>query len=267
MLVIKIGGTEGINFFSICSDIADLIHKGKKVIVVHGGSSETNDLGIQLGYPPRFITSPSGFTSRYTDQQTLKIFMMAVNGKINSLLVEQLHKLKVNAFGFSGLDGKTILASRKATIQSIENGKKKIIRDDYTGKIESVNSSFLTLLLESGLTPVIAPLAISPEGEAVNIDADRAAANIAGAMKAESLILLTGALGLLKNFPDPSSIINNLPSQKLNEALGYAEGRMKKKILASGEALTAGVEKVYIADGRINNPVFNALSGNCTLIT
>ena len=266
MLVIKIGGTEGVNFRPICSDIADLVRQGIKVVVVHGGSSETNELGTKLGIRPRFITSPSGFTSRYTDQTTLRIFMMAVNGKINSLLVEQLQKFGVNAFGFSGLDGQTITATRKSTIQSVENGKKKIIRDDYTGKIDSVNLSILTSIINLNLTPVIAPLAISSDGEAVNIDADRAAASIAGAIKAESLIFLTGTSGLLRKFPDPNTLIRQLPRHKLNEALEYAEGRMKKKILACEEALKAGVVRVIISDGRIENPVINALSGTRTVI-
>ena len=106
-------------------------------MLVHGGSAEANSLGEALGYPPRFITSPSGFTSRYTDRRTLEIFAMAVNGKVNSLLVEQLQTLGVNALGLSGLDGRLMLAARKDAIQSVENGKRKVIRDDYTGKIET----------------------------------------------------------------------------------------------------------------------------------
>ncbi len=266
MIVIKIGGTEGIDFFPICADIAMLIKEGQPLIIVHGGSSETNELSTQLGNPPRFITSPSGYTSRYTDQATLRVFMMAVNGKINSLLVEQLQKLNVNAFGLSGLDGQIILATRKATVQSIENGKKKIIRDDFTGKIVQVNHSILSTLLELGLTPIIAPLATSTEGEAVNVDADRAAAAIAGAMNAEMLILLTGAPGVLRKFSDPSTLIQHIPRQYLMDALEYAEGRMKKKILATEEAFKAGVKKVIIADGRVENPILNALSGTRTVI-
>jgi [amino group carrier protein]-L-2-aminoadipate 6-kinase len=266
MFVVKIGGTEGINFLPICSDVADLVRQGENIILVHGGSSETNDLSTQLGFPPRFITSPSGYTSRYTDRETLKIFMMAVNGKINSLLVEQLQKLKVNAFGLSGLDGQAITALRKAFVQSVENGKKKMLRDDYTGKIENINTTVFLTLLNLGTIPVVAPLAITPEGEGVNVDADRAAASIAGAMRADTLILLTGAPGLLRKFPDPNTLIHNLPRLRLNEAMEFAEGRMKKKILASEEALNLGVRKVIIADGRIGNPIINALSGNRTII-
>src|SRR5512145_187523 len=145
--VVKLGGTEGVDFSAICADAAELLKNGQKLVLVHGGSAEANQLGEALGAPPRFITSPSGYTSRYTDRKTLEIFSMAVNGKVNTLLVEQLHHLGVNALGLSGLDGKLLQATRKDSIQSIENGKRKIIRDDYTGKIEQVNTALLHLLL------------------------------------------------------------------------------------------------------------------------
>ena len=102
---------------------------------MHGGSAEANALGEALGTPPKIITSPSGYTSRYTDRKTLEIFLMAVNGKVNSLLTEQLQMLGINAFGLCGLDGKLLQAARKDVIQSIENGKRKIIRDDYTARL------------------------------------------------------------------------------------------------------------------------------------
>ena len=136
IIVAKLGGTEGVNFSSICQDAAELVQQGKQLVFVHGGSAEANALGESLGTPPKMITSPSGYTSRYTDRRTLEIFLMAVNGKINSLLTEQLHMLGVNAFGLCGLDGKLLQATRKDSIQSVENGKRKMIRDDYTGKIE-----------------------------------------------------------------------------------------------------------------------------------
>src|SRR5512141_696570 len=140
IIVVKIGGTEGVDFSAICTDAAALLNQGKQLVFVHGGSAEANSLGEALGSPPKMITSPSGYTSRYTDRRTLEIFLMAVNGKVNSLLTEQLQMLGVNAFGLCGLDGKLIQATRKDAIQSIdaERGKRKMIRDDYTGKIEAV---------------------------------------------------------------------------------------------------------------------------------
>ena len=149
IIVVKLGGTEGVDFSAICADAAELLSQGQKLVFVHGGSAEANALGEALGTPPKFITSPSGYTSRYTNRETLEVFLMAVNGKVNSLLTEQLHGLGINAFGLSGMDGNLMVATRKDSIQSVENGKRKIIRDDYTGKIETVNSELLMALLEA----------------------------------------------------------------------------------------------------------------------
>ncbi len=265
-MVVKLGGTEGVDFSAICQDAAKLRSQNQRLILVHGGSAEANALGESVGYPPRFVTSPSGFTSRYTDRRTLEIFGMAVNGKINTFLVEQLQMLGVNALGLSGLDGRTMLAKRKSAIRIIENGKRKMLRDDYTGKIQQVNKNLLLMLLDAGYTPVIAPLAVSEDGEALNVDADRAAAKIAAAMSADMLILLTAAPGLMRAFPDENSLIPKLSSADLTTALDFAQGRMKKKVLGAGEALQGGVGQVIIADGRCENPIINALEGNGTVI-
>jgi len=266
IIVVKLGGTEGVDFSAICNDVADLLKQGKQLALVHGGSAEANALGKAVGTPPKMITSPSGYTSRYTDRKTLEIFLMAVNGKVNSLLTEQLQMLGVNALGLCGLDGRLMQATRKEFIQSVENGKRKIIRDDYTGKIETVNSELLTMLLHAGYLPVIAPVAVSEKGEALNVDADRAAAMVASTLKAETLILLTAVPGLMKNFPDESTLIRQLPQSQLAAASEAAQGRMKKKVLGAEEALKGGVTQVVIADGRIQNPITNALAGNGTVI-
>jgi [amino group carrier protein]-L-2-aminoadipate 6-kinase len=267
MIVVKIGGAEGVNLDAICRDAAEMISHNQPLILVHGGSAETNDISTKLGHPPRFVVGVTGFTSRYTDRQTLEIFAMVTAGKINTILVERLQRFGVNAFGLSGVDGRVMVAKRKEAIRVIENGKKIMLREDYTGKIETVNAALIQILVNSGLTLVIAPLAISPEGDALNVDADRAAAMVAGAVQAEKLVLLTNVPGLLRSFPDESTLIPHIDRKNLEEALGFAEGRMKKKVLGASEALELGVPAIIFADGRSQHPLLDALAGKGTTIS
>jgi acetylglutamate/LysW-gamma-L-alpha-aminoadipate kinase len=121
-------------------------------------------------------------------------------------------------------------------------------------------------LLDAGYVPVVAPLAMSEKGEALNVDADRAAAEVAAALDADTLLLLTAVPGLMRDFPDESSLINEIPLANLDKAIEYAQGRMKKKVLGAQEALNGGVGQVIIADGRVENSISNALAGNGTII-
>jgi [amino group carrier protein]-L-2-aminoadipate/L-glutamate 6-kinase len=264
--VVKMGGAAGVNLEAICADVAALVKQDQRVVLVHGGSDETNRLSEQLGHPPRFVTSPSGYTSRFTDRMTLEIFAMVTAGKINTLLVEALQRKGVNALGLSGVDGRLMEAKRKEAIRAVENGKVRVLHDDHTGTIQTVNAGLLQLLMDAGYTPVIAPLAISPEGVALNVDADRAAAMLAGALRADSLILLTNVPGLLRRFPDESTLIPRLERARLEDSLSFAEGRMKKKVLGASEALEHGVGRVIFADGRVAEPVQRALAGHGTVI-
>jgi acetylglutamate/LysW-gamma-L-alpha-aminoadipate kinase len=264
---VKIGGTNGVNVDAVIADVAAQVKAGQKLIVVHGGSGETNAISEQLGHPPKFVTAVSGFTSRYTDRATLEIFAMVTAGKINTILVEKLQKAGVNAFGLSGVDGRLMMAKRKDAIRVIENGKQRILRDDYTGKIEAVNRDLLGLLIDAGYVPVIAPLAISPDGDALNVDADRAAAMVAGAVQAEQLIILSNVPGLMRSFPDESTVIPHIDKTQVEQSLEFAEGRMKKKVLGASEALHLGVSKVVFADGRIDQPIASALTGQGTIIS
>lgn len=266
ILVVKLGGADGLDFSAICQDVVELVGNGKPIVLVHGGSSEANVLGEALGYPPQFLTSPSGYTSRYTDMKTLEVFTMAVNGKMNTLLVSQLQSMGVNAFGLSGLDGQLMKAKRKDAIRCVRNGKRLVIRDDQSGKITTVDTGLINLLINNGYVPVIAPLAIGENGEALNTDADRAAAMVAAALQSEILILLTAVPGLMRDFPDESTLISQLKISQLEEAMQYAEGRMKKKILGAQEALEGGVKQVVIADGRSAHPIHLALAGKGTWI-
>lgn len=266
MIVIKIGGSSGINLDYVCADVAALVKEGKQIVVMHGAGKETDALAEKLGYPAKHVTSPQGFTSRYTDRTTLEIFAMASRGKINTFLVERLQKLGVNAVGLSGVDGRLLEGARKDAIRIVENGKQRILRDDYTGRVEKVNADLLRSLLASGYTLVVAPLAISYQSEAINIDGDRAAAMIAGALGAEQLIIVTNVPGLLRNYPDESSLIAHIDKNRVEQSIDFAEGRMKKKVLGASEALGLGVKQVIFTDGRSEQSIHNALAGKGTVI-
>ena len=197
MIVVKAGGNGDLDIDAICTDIAGLVATGEQVVLVHGGSSETNRISERLGHPPRFVTSPSGHTSRYTDRETLEIFAMAVAGRINKLIVECLQQHGVNALGLCGMDGRLLEGRRKAALRIKDNGKLKVLRGEYSGIIERVNADLLRTLLNGGYVPVVAPLAISYQGEALNVDGDRAAAAIGRALQAEHMIILSNVPGLL----------------------------------------------------------------------
>jgi acetylglutamate/LysW-gamma-L-alpha-aminoadipate kinase len=266
MLVIKIGGAVGLDYHALCNDIRTLWETGERMVIVHGGSAETDTLAEKLDHPARFITTPSGHVSRYTDRRTLEIFVMAT-ARINRTLVEYLQGLDVNALGLSGIDGRLLQARRKEAVRSIEDGRVRVIRDDWTGSVTAVNTDLLRLLLDQRYLPAIAPLAASEQGRMLNVDGDRAAAAIAGALGAETLLLLSNVSGLMRNFPDESTLVTQLRRDELETAAEWAQGRMKKKIMGAREALRAGVGRVIIGDGRRCTPIHDALQGAGTTIS
>jgi acetylglutamate/LysW-gamma-L-alpha-aminoadipate kinase len=267
MIIVKAGGSQGLDMEAVCGDVAALVQQGQQVVLVHGGSHETNLIAEQLGHPPQFVTSVSGHTSRYTDRKTLEIFAMVAAGRINKFLVERLQQLGVNAIGLSGLDGRLLEGQRKSSLRIVDNGKHKVLRGEYSGLIEKVNIPLLTTLLQGGYVPVVAPLAISYEHEALNVDGDRAAAAIGAALRADTLIILSNVPGLLRDFPDEASLIARIPLARAQDYLDrYAQGRMKRKILGAIEALNQGVGRVIIADGRLAHPLQAALGAQGTVI-
>ena len=266
MFVVKIGGGSGIAIEPAVADLTEIIRAGRKVVLVHGASGETNVLAERLGKPPRFVTSVSGIESRYTDRETLEIFEMAYCGKGNKALVEAFQMRGVNAVGLSGLDGRVLEGKRKDTITILEGGKRKVLRGDYTGKVERVNVGLLTLLLDHGYLPVLCPPAASYEGEAVNVDGDTAAAMLAAALKAEEFVMLSNVPGLLRELGNPASLIPRIPARAIEEFMSVAQGRMKRKLMAATIALGGGVGQVILADANRDRPVTAALEGRGTVI-
>ena len=266
MIVVKVGGRKGLDYDAVCADIAQLSREGHELVLVHGGSYQTNVVAQQLGHPPQFVTSVSGYVSRRTDRRTLEIFEMVYCGKMNKGIVESLHKQGINAIGLSGIDGRLLEGKRKSAIKVVIDGRKRVLRDDYTGRVERVNTGLLELLLGAGYLPVVSPLAISYESEAMNVDGDRAAAAIAAAMRAEQLIILSNVPGLLREFPDESTLIEQIPAERVESYMEFAEGRMKKKVMGAAEAVEQGVGRVVFADARARLPVRSAIQGQGTVI-
>ena len=267
MIVIKIGGAEGIDYDLVADDIAHYAGENTPMVVIHGGSALTNAVATALGHPPEFVTSISGYQSRRTDRRTLEIFEMVYCGQINKGLVERLQSRGVNAIGLSGLDGRLWEGRRKKTIRVRDaDGRRRVIRDDYTGRVEKVNTTLLESLMEAGYLPVLTPPAISYEGEAINVDGDRAAAITASALNASRLIILSNVPGLLKNYPDPSSLIKEIPAHRLDEFMSVAHNRMKKKVLGAKEAIAGGVHEVIFASACVPQPIRNAIAGHGTII-
>jgi acetylglutamate/LysW-gamma-L-alpha-aminoadipate kinase len=268
MIIIKVGGGEGINYDAVCDDIAQLWREGQQLIFIHGGSHRTNQVADALGHPPQFVTSPSGYTSRLTDRATLEIFQMVYCGQINKTLVERLQRRGVNAVGLSGIDGRIWQGPRKKVIKVVENGRTRLLRNNFTGKVTQVNRPFLQTLLDAGCLPVLTPPAISFDGEAINVDGDRAAAATAAAFRAAELLILSNVPGVLRHFPDEASLIPQLSAEQIDQvAEDHAEGRMRIKLLGAQEALAQGVHRVVLGDARGTQPILRALDGQGTVIS
>ncbi|MEM9373029.1 MAG: [LysW]-aminoadipate kinase [Planctomycetota bacterium] len=264
-IVVKVGGGRGIDPVSVVPEIAALTRSGHRVVLVHGGSHDTDVLADALGHPRQTITSPSGHESRRTDRTTLEIFQMAYCGKINKAVVESLRRLGIDAVGLSGIDAGIWIGRRKNAIRAIEDGRTVIIRDDLSGRVESVNAAFLNTLLDAGHVPVLTPPAVTDDGVTINVDADRAAAATAVALGASELLLLSNVPGVLRDAQDPDSLISHVGPDGLEAANAAARGRMKNKVLAATEAARGDVDRVVIGSANGPEPIAAARSGAGTV--
>lgn len=264
MITVKVGGSivDGLHP-SFVDDVRRLAPGG--VVIVHGGGKEVTRVCTQLGKEPEFVTSPSGIRSRYTDQETAEIFTMVMSGRINQGIVRMLQKSGIPSVGLAGADAQVIRAERKKRLLIVnKRGRTQAIDGGYTGRIRQVNSEFLLSLLERGMVPVISPVALSEEFESLNVDGDRAAAYVAGAVKAESVVFITNVDGLLMD----GSLVPSLSLEEAKKIRPQVGPGMEKKILASAEALEMGVTQAIIGSGQRERPLERALAhDNCTVVS
>jgi acetylglutamate/LysW-gamma-L-alpha-aminoadipate kinase len=261
-LVVKLGGGAGLDVDAVLRDLAALT---RPWVLVHGGNAELNEVSERMGHAPRFVTGPSGHTSRVTDPETMRLIQMVYRGRINNDLVLRLQGLGVNAVGLSGVDGRLWQAERKEAIRVVEGGRKFLLRDDLTGRVVGVNADLLRLLLDNGYRPVLTLPAIASDGTAVNVDGDRAAAAVAAALGAAELVILSNVPGLLRDVTDPASLVATMARAAIASD-AFAQGRMKKKLLGAEEALAGGVSRVILGSANRATPVQDALAGQGTVI-
>ena len=243
VVVIKYGGNAMINDHlkeQVMEDIVLLSLIGVRVVLVHGGGPEITETMKKVGKESVFLNG-----LRVTDKETAEIVQMVLAGKINKGLVNLLEVKGGRAMGLSGMDDRMILCEMKDEALG------------YVGKITKVNVTPIEDLLEKGYIPVVSTVGCDKEGNVYNINADTAAAYIAGAMQAECLITLTDIAGVLKDADDPSSLIPSLDIKEAKElfATGVISGGMIPKVECCIDAINRGVRKVFIMDGRVPHSI------------
>jgi acetylglutamate/LysW-gamma-L-alpha-aminoadipate kinase len=263
-VVVKIGGARAVDPEGAIGDIAALVDAGREVVVVHGGSTAVDDTLEALGEEPTYVETPGGVVGRFTDERTMEVFSMVLPGKLNTDLTAALRGAGVDALGLSGVDGGLLTGPRKSAVRVIEDGKKKIKRGDHSGKVTGVNADLLETLFGDGYTPVVTVPMLADDGVAVNADADRAAAAVAGALGAD-LVVLTDVEGVYADPDDPATLIGSVATPEEFDGLkDAADGFMRKKVMAAEEALDAGARAVVVASANADDPITAALAGGGT---
>ena len=253
-VVIKYGGNAMVSDDlkeKVMEDIALLKYVGVRPVIIHGGGPEITGFLETVGKETNFV---SGL--RETDEETVEIAEMVLDGKVNSEIVNLLNHRGVKAVGISGKDAGLIRAKKKlATVYDGDDKKKVDI--GYVGQVEDVDTGILDDLLEGGYIPVIAPIGVDEDGMSYNINADYVAAEIAGALHAEKLLLLTDIEGVYKDYHDKTTFLSSLTQSEAREYIktGVISGGMIPKIEACLRALDAGAGKPHIIDGRLAHAI------------
>ena len=247
VVMVKYGGNAMINEQlkqQVMEDIVLLWLIGVRVVLVHGGGPEINELMDRLGKKPEFVGG-----LRVTDRETMDIVQMVLAGKINKTLVNLLEMKGGKAVGLSGMDGRLL----QCTVKDERLG--------FVGEIQKVHIQPVTDLLDKGYIPVISTVGCDKSGNAYNINGDTAAAYIAGALGAKTLIMMTDIAGILRDVKDPSSLIPEISLDELSQLKenGVISGGMIPKVECCATAIARGVKNVVIMDGRVPHSILMEL--------
>ncbi|MCP4186319.1 MAG: [LysW]-aminoadipate kinase [Gammaproteobacteria bacterium] len=262
MILIKIGGGESINLEAV---IADLSQQEQPFIIVHGANVLRDEIAEKMGFEKTVLTSASGYSSVFSDQDAIDAILMSYSGLRNKRIVELCQQQGINAVGLTGLDGRLIQGERNKGIRVRENGK-TLIKRDFSGKPKSINTELLELLLSNGYCPVLTIPIADENGFAINSENDDIVARISNALEIETVIQLIEAPGFLDNPDDENSLVKQMSIAELNTREAQVEGRIKRKLLALTRLCAGGKTHVILSDGRTEQPIADALNGKGTHI-
>lgn len=262
MMLIKIGGGEQIDLESTIADLAGL---STPFIVVHGANELRDRLAERLGMEKTVLTSVSGYSSVFSDDDAIDAILMSYSGLRNKRIVELCQRHGIDAIGLTGLDGRLVQGERNKGIRVREGGK-TLIRRDLSGKPRQVNSGLLRLLLDNGYCPVLTIPIVDEKGFAINSENDDIVALLAGELGLDTVVQLIEAPGFLDDPDDESSLVARMTIAELKQRESRVEGRIRRKLLSLTRLCGDGETRVIIADGRVANPVSSALAGAGTHI-
>lgn len=263
IMVIKVGGNAMVStqiMEDIIKDIVLLRYVGIKPVIVHGGGPEITEKMERMGKKAEFFQG-----LRITDDETMEIARMVLVGNINTKIVSLIGVCGGKGIGLTGHDGRMILGHKQAARKIVVNGIETEVDIGWVGESEVINPDILHIVLKNGYIPVISPIAVDAKGHALNINADIVAGDIAAAVHAKKLILMTDISGLLRDINDPNSRISRVTLDDIDSLIaeGIIQGGMIPKLKGAAVAVENGVERAHIINGSVSHSMLLELFTDC----
>jgi len=258
--VVKTGGgvfADAAATRALVEQIGILHYFGVRVVLVHGGGPQLTEISAALGVPTRMVEG-----RRITDQRSIEVTAMVLNGLINTRLLAMCRELDIDAVGISGVDAGLVRAHKRAPLRL--SSESEPVDFGYVGDIDAIDTTVLRKLLDGALMPVVSPLSADEHGTLLNINADTVAAALGAALGAEKLILCTGTPGILGSLSDPGSLISytDLAGLARMRAAGQIADGMLPKVRAIEDAIRGGVRRVHVVSYRAPEGILSEVFTN-----